>query len=159
MFERAVAVGDQGLAFGRHVQPMVRIVLGKRPVHDLQAFVDCLRVGDEAGNSGTGGGLEEGLGFVLEFDFTRVDAGLRRVEGEAGAHSIGAAAEGVEDGGHFGVFGYGLYEVGGCKAQVGWLPPYGVLGLVSAVRAFRLLSFGVGLEVSETHCLFDVYVR
>lgn len=100
VFERAVAMGDEGMALGRHVEPIVRVVLGKRPAHDVEAFVDGLGIGDEAGDRGAGGGLEEGGRFVLEFDFADVDGGLGRVDGEARADGVRAAAEGVEEWGH-----------------------------------------------------------
>lgn len=100
VFERAVAVGDEGVALRWHVEPIVRIVLGERPAHDVEAFVDGLGIGDETRDRGAGGGLEEGLGFVLEFDFADVDGGLGCVNGETGADGVGAAAEGVEEGGH-----------------------------------------------------------
>lgn len=100
VFERAVAMGDEGVALRWHVEPIVRVVLGERPAHDVEAFIDCLGLRDEAGDRGAGGGLEEGGRFILEFDFADVDGGLCRVDGETGADGVGTAAEGVEERGH-----------------------------------------------------------
>ncbi|NRP51473.1 hypothetical protein XMM354_003271 [Aliiroseovarius sp. xm-m-354] len=100
VFEWTIGAGNPVVAFGRHVEPAFGIVLGQRPFHDVEALVDRARFGNEAGDSGTGGGFEEGPRFVPQNDFAQVDGRLPGSEGETGSHGVGTAAEGVEDWGH-----------------------------------------------------------
>lgn len=90
-------MGDEGVVV--IVQPVMRIIIVECPMYDVEAFVDDCAIGQQQdGDCAFGGYFEHMCGFVAQDDFAELNALAAGVESEAGAHGVGAAAEGVEGG-------------------------------------------------------------
>ncbi|MNS91733.1 hypothetical protein D3C72_1258400 [compost metagenome] len=100
--EVSVVTGDQGISrvcrqgIGAQ-QPILRIMLGQSPAHDIQAFIEHLLTGTQYRNRAFGRQGQQLGRLGLEADLTDVHRALTVTQRQARTHGPRAAAERVEN--------------------------------------------------------------
>ena len=76
-----------------------RVVLRRSPQHDLQALLQHLAAGQhQHGHGGLGRGVQQALWLVAQHHLAQFAGLATDSQRQPGAHGVGAAAKGIEDG-------------------------------------------------------------